>query len=179
MKTLAMLSALLLSAAGCGGGSSSAAPDGGSPSPGNPDRDAASGVSAGDDGSIVSMSGGDSGAVEDGTVPGADAGGEAGVTPAAMVNPAPGTKFFVGTNFWNIDWEGQADFFQSGVDFTTATNPWVPEFLTDLAPYSVLRFMDWNETNTSNNPQASWSTRKLKTQPQSEPVAFEWQIDLC
>src|SRR6202012_4159466 len=65
------------------------------------------------------------------------------------------------------------------VDFTTVTDPWRPELLADLAPYEVLRFMDWNQTNTSNNAQAVWSTRKLKTQPQSEPVAFEWQIDLC
>ncbi len=181
MKTLAMLSALLVSAAGCGGGGggSSAAPDSGSPSPGSANQDAASGVSAGDDGSIVSMNGGDSGAVEDGTVPGADAGGEAGGTPAAMVNPAPGTKFFVGTNFWNIDWEGQGDFFQDGVDFTTVTNPWRPDLLSDLAPYAVLRFMNWNQTNDSNNAQAVWSTRKQKTQPQNEPVAFEWQINLC
>ena len=95
------------------------------------------------------------------------------------MNPAPGTSFFVGAKFWNIDWEGQGDYFQSGVDFSTTTNPWVPELLSDLAPYHVLRFMDLNQTNDSNNPQAVWSTRKQKTDPQSEPVAFEWQIDLC
>jgi hypothetical protein len=96
-----------------------------------------------------------------------------------MLNPAPGSAFFIGTNFWNIDWEGQGDFFQSNVDFTTTTDPWRPDFLAELAPYKVLRFMDWNETNDSNNPQAVWSTRKQKTQMQNEPVAFEWQIDLC
>ncbi|HEY6477698.1 MAG TPA: hypothetical protein VI456_14040 [Polyangia bacterium] len=97
----------------------------------------------------------------------------------AMANPAPGQSFFIGANFWNVDWEGQADYFQSGVNFSTTTNPWVPQLLTDLAPYHVLRFMDWNLTNNSNNPQAVWSTRKQKTDAQSEPVAFEWQIDLC
>jgi hypothetical protein len=106
----------------------------------------------------------------------AGAGGAAGV---AMANPAPGTSFFIGANFWNVDWEGAADYFQSGVDWSTTTNPWVPQLLTDLAPYHVLRFMDWNLTNNSNNPQAVWSTRTQKTATQKEPVAFEWQIDLC
>ncbi|HEX4334603.1 MAG TPA: hypothetical protein VH062_01745 [Polyangiaceae bacterium] len=105
--------------------------------------------------------------------------GGAGGSGTALVNPAPGSKFFVGANFWNIDWEGQGDFFQSNVDWTTTTNPWQPALLTDLAPYHVLRFMDWNQTNDSNNPQAVWDTRKQKTQNQNEPVAFEWQIDLC
>jgi hypothetical protein len=105
----------------------------------------------------------------DGPVPGVD----------VLVNPAPGSKLFVGANFWNIDWEGSSDFFESGVDFTTAANPWKPQLLTDLAPYHVLRFMDWNLTNDSNNPQAVWTTRTQKTQAQGEPVAFEWQVDLC
>jgi hypothetical protein len=39
--------------------------------------------------------------------------------------------------------------------------------------------MDWNLTNNSNNPQAAWSTRTQKNVTQKEPVAFEWQIDLC
>jgi hypothetical protein len=108
---------------------------------------------------------------------GAASGGTAG--SVALANPAPGSRFFVGANFWNIDWEGQGDFFQSGVDFTTTTNPWLPQLLTDLAPYHVLRFPDWNQINNSNNSQAVWSTRKQKTAPQNEPVAFEWQIDLC
>ena len=97
----------------------------------------------------------------------------------ALTNPAPGSKLFLGANFWNIDWEGQSDFFATGVDFATTTNPWRPELLADLAPYHVLRFMDWNLTNDANNPQAVWSTRKQKTAAQGSPVAFEWQIDLC
>jgi hypothetical protein len=98
---------------------------------------------------------------------------------AAMVNPAPATRLFVGANFWNIAWEGQADFFRSNVDFATATNPWDPQFLADLAPYRVLRFMDWTLTNDDPNPQADWSTRRQTTDPQDGSVAFEWQIDLC
>jgi len=96
-----------------------------------------------------------------------------------MANPAPGSGFFVGANFWNIDWEGQNDYFQSNVDFSTTTNPWLPQFISDLAPYHVLRFMDWNQINDDPNPQADWSTRTQKTDSQGEPVAFEWQIDLC
>jgi hypothetical protein len=117
------------------------------------------------------------GALGTGGAPGA--GGAAGGSSSALATPAPGSGFFVGANFWNIDWEGQGDYFQSGVDFSTTTNPWLPQLLTDLAPYHVLRFMDWNQTNDSNNPQAVWSTRTQKTAPQTEPVAFEWQIDLC
>jgi hypothetical protein len=137
-------------------------------------------TSAGDDGAVAS-NGGDSstgGGIEASGLDGNAASSEGGRAPS-MANPAPGTKFFIGTNFWNIDWEGQTDFFVDNVDFTTVTDPWKPALLADLAPYAVLRFMDWNQTNVSNNPQAVWSTRKLKTQPQSEPVAFEWQIDLC
>jgi hypothetical protein len=102
-----------------------------------------------------------------------------GASAPALVNPGPASKFFVGTNFWNVDWEGADDYFVSNVDFATTTNPWQPQLLLDLAPYAVLRFMDWNQTNSSNNPQAAWSTRTQKTAAQSEPVAFEWQIDLC
>ncbi len=109
----------------------------------------------------------------------ATAAADSGKSTGPLANPAPGSKFFVGANFWNIDWEGRGDFFASGVDFATTKNPWRPELLADLAPYHVLRFMDWNLTNDSNNPQAIWSTRKQPTAMQGSPVAFEWQIDLC
>ncbi|HEY5955508.1 MAG TPA: hypothetical protein VIV60_03095 [Polyangiaceae bacterium] len=99
---------------------------------------------------------------------------------AALLNPAPGTKAFVGVNFWRIDWEGTADFFLSNVQWQTVQNPWQPQLLTDLAPFTVLRFMDWNLTNDDPNPQSNWASRKLPTQSQtSEPIAFEWQLDLC
>src|SRR5512145_729452 len=104
----------------------------------------------------------------------------AGASSSALVNPAPGSKAFVGVNFWRIDWEGAADFFLPNVNWATVTNPWQPQLLSDLAPFSVLRFMDWNLTNDDPNPQSVWSTRKLPTQSQtSEPIAFEWQLDLC
>jgi hypothetical protein len=129
-------------------------------------------------GKPVTAGAGGGGGVASGGATGTGGAATGGAT-GAMANPAPGQSFFIGANFWNDDWEGQADYFQSGVDFSTTTNPWVPQLLTDLAPYHVLRFMDWNLTNNSSNPQAVWSTRKQKTDAQSEPVAFEWQIDLC
>jgi hypothetical protein len=125
----------------------------------------------------TSGSGGATGAGGVATGTGGSATGSGGA--GGMANPAPGASFFIGANFWNVDWEGSADYFQSGVNWSTTTNPWVPQLLTDLAPYHVLRFMDWNLTNNSNNPQAVWSTRTQKTATQKEPIAFEWQIDLC
>jgi hypothetical protein len=113
------------------------------------------------------------------TTSGSTSSGTGGTTPA-LTNPAPGGKLFAGVNFWRIDWEGAGDYFMSGVDFATVTNPWQPALFTDLAPFHVVRFMDWNATNDATNPQASWSTRKPKTGDQTKaPVAFEWQIDLC
>jgi hypothetical protein len=130
-------------------------------------------------------SGGSSG--RGGATPGGQAGatgqsgGQGGAgTSADLVNPPPGSKFFVGANFWRIDWEGTADFFQAKVDWTTVENPWQPQLLADLAPYKVLRFMDWNLANSDPNPQAVWNTRRQKTDKQTaEPIAYEWQIDLC
>jgi len=182
-----ILSALSLSVAGCGSAPNATKPDSGAAAGGDGANSGGSGsssdASAGSSGAGSasgngSGSDGASGSTDSGGS-GADGGPEAGSGKPAMVNPAPASKFFIGANFWNIDWEGEGDFFQSGVDFTTTSNPWRPELLADLTPYSVLRFMDWNQTNNSNNPQASGSTRKQKTQPQNEPVAFEWQIDLC
>ena len=155
------VSAGLSCAMACGGGAGA---------PSNGGRDGGSAGNTGSGGRTTSAGGGGGAAA---------GGGPGGGASGTLVNPAPGAAFFVGANFWNVDWEGQSDYFQSGVDFTTTSNPWVPELLSDLAPYHVLRFMDWNQTNDSNNPQAVWSTRKQKTDPQSEPVAFEWQIDLC
>lgn len=100
-----------------------------------------------------------------------------------LINPAPGSKPFMGANFWNIEWEGESNYFSSGVDWSTTKDPWNPMFLQDLAPYKVLRFMDWNQTNKTgdypSNPQADWSTRVKPTDDQSIPIAYEWQIDLC
>ncbi len=86
----------------------------------------------------------------------------------------------MGVNFWRIEWEGATDYFLPSVKFATVTDPWQPALFTDLAPFHVVRFMDWNATNDASNPQANWSTRKPKSGDQTAaPVAFEWQIDAC
>lgn len=154
---------------------------------------AASATSSGGSGNTTSSggtAGGTSGGGSGSTAPGGSTstggaasgsatGGATGDGTTTLANPGPGSKFFIGTNFWNIDWEPSDNYFQANVDFATTTNPWQPQLLSDLAPYAVIRFMDWNMTNNSNNPQAVWSTRTQKTASQHEPVAFEWQIDLC
>ena len=96
-----------------------------------------------------------------------------------FVNPAPGSKFFVGANFWNESWEPTSDYFADNVKWATTTNPWNPALFTDLAPYAhVLRFMDWNRTN--DQVTGSWSARaQPNVAPGDRGVAYEWQIDLC
>lgn len=90
----------------------------------------------------------------------------------------------IGTNFWfRTDWSGETPF-KAGVDFATTTDPWNPVFLGELYPYTLLRFMDWHQTNLSG--QSSWDTRRQKTDPNQKnmkaadpAVAIEWMIDLC
>ena len=97
-----------------------------------------------------------------------------------LANPAPGSKLFLGVNFWRIDWMGADQFFKTGVNFATVTNPWRDDLITDLAPFHAIRYMDWNLANVSPNPQANWDTRPKKTDNQNkDPIAYEWQIDLC
>ncbi|HSC88183.1 MAG TPA: hypothetical protein VLC09_12960 [Polyangiaceae bacterium] len=104
--------------------------------------------------------------------------GGTGSGTGGLLNPAPASRSFAGTNFWNVEWE-RSNILLPDVDFATTTNPWVPELLTGLEPYSVLRLMDWNGTNADETPQAHFDTRKKKTEPQGELIAYEWQIDLC
>lgn len=98
-------------------------------------------------------------------------------SPDASSNPTSGSMF-MGTNFWDIRWgNGSKDYFASGVDFATVKNPWRSDFLAELAPYKVLRFMDWMLTN--NSTETSWSQRTKQTDAKQAPVAYEWMIDLC
>lgn len=96
-----------------------------------------------------------------------------------MTNPLPGSGEFVGANIWNIDWQGQQHIFKPGTDFATASDPWHEGLVAELYPYKVLRFTDWNDTNFRDSVQAHFATRKPKTGMQDQPVAMEWQIDLC
>lgn len=88
----------------------------------------------------------------------------------------------LGINFWNKNWgTGWADYFNSGINWSTVTNPWRQAFIDDLvnAKYKVIRFMDWVPTNSST--VETWSQRIPKTADHytSVGVAYEWQIDLC
>jgi hypothetical protein len=104
---------------------------------------------------------------------------ERSAAPDELVNPAPGKGMFLGANFWNLDWQGAGEYFFDRASFAPDSSPWLPQFLRDLAPYRVLRFMDWNLTNDADNPQSTWATRSSRGQAQHEPIAYEWQIDLC
>ncbi len=67
-----------------------------------------------------------------------------------------------------------------GFEATYAAQPFHPLFLERLAPYAVLRFMDWGQTNRS--PITSWSERKLpdyRSQHGQNGVAYELMADLC
>ncbi len=39
--------------------------------------------------------------------------------------------------------------------------------------------MEWNDINFAQTAQAHFGTRKAQTANQNQPVAYEWQIDLC
>lgn len=98
---------------------------------------------------------------------------------AGMTQPLPGAASFAGVNFWNVDWQGQNEYFREGTDFSRTSDPWRKDLLEGLAPYRVLRFMDWANTNADQTTESHFATRKQKTAPQNQPVALEWQIDLC
>jgi hypothetical protein len=132
------------------------------------------------------------------------------VTPAVVtpvvVTPAvvkPSGSMQIGTNFWyhtpNEDnWSGETSL-KSGINWSTAygsgaqglaaTNIWNDTFISELAPYAALRFMDWGNVNHSQI--TSWSQRMLPTDPKNAAVyidslspannpgmAYEWMIDL-
>lgn len=126
-------------------------------------------------------------------------------TPVPVPTPVPtGTGTMqIGTNFWyhtaNEDnWSGETSL-KSGINWATAygsgsnglaaTNIWDATFISELAPYTVLRFMDWGNVNHSHI--TSWSQRMLATDPKNAAVyidslspannpgmAYEWMIDL-
>ncbi len=168
------------SEAGQGGAGSSAGQGGAGMDAGVAGRAGSAGLSAG--------SGGNAGQTQGG----AGASGSAG--SAAGTGGSPSTTMQLGTNFWYLaTWSGQTTYV-SGVNWPTAytsgANIWNPAFVAELAPYSVLRFMDWGNTNHSQ--LTSWSQRRLPTDPgnatiyidaQSAPpnpgLAYEWMIDLC
>lgn len=100
----------------------------------------------------------------------------------------------IGTNFWFLtSWSGETPF-KTGINWATAyssgTDIWNPTFISELAPYDTLRFMDWGATNHSKVQY--WSQRRLPTDPGNADIgyidgsspltpglAYEWMIDLC
>lgn len=105
---------------------------------------------------------------------------ERSTSAAELINPAPGSDVFLGANFWRLGWQDPHEYILPQASFASAEQaPWRPQFLHELTPYRVLRFMDWNLTNDATNPQSSWTTRQTAGQAQREAVAYEWQIDLC
>lgn len=122
----------------------------------------------------------------------------------SVTHPVTSNTMKVGTNFWyhtplDDNWSGEAAM-KPGIDWASAygagvgglgaVNIWNEAWLSELAPYSTLRFMDWANTNWSGI--TSWSQRMLPTDPAnyeaySDPgsppvnpgVAYEWFIDLC
>lgn len=64
--------------------------------------------------------------------------------------------------------------------FEDADSTFHPLYIERLRPFSVIRFMDWMHTNTSNIN--NWSDRPSKnyyTQAQRDGVALEYMIELC
>ena len=88
-------------------------------------------------------------------------------------------KIDLGTNLWNAGWHKEDDIFLPSIKRVNPDdrNPWNPQFLKDLRPYSTIRFMDWSNVNNATRTQ--FSQRKLKTDPNQVPAAYEWMIDLC
>lgn len=97
----------------------------------------------------------------------------------------------IGTNFWfNVDWSGCTPM-KENINWETAykngDDIWNETFVSELAPFTTLRFMDWNNTNGSKIVE--WSERRLPNDPGNaqssvDPnnpagLAYEWMIDLC
>lgn len=85
----------------------------------------------------------------------------------------------IGTNFWQIDWGG-SDPFKDGHRNVTGDNPWREDFLKQMQTYTCLRFMDYGRTNMAEKVHSpDWDKRKQKADKNQNPMAWEWQIDLC
>lgn len=126
------------------------------------------------------------------------------VVTVTVAAAPPTATMKIGTNFWyhtaladnwsgevsvvpNIDW---ATAYGAGDNGLAATNIWNPAWLLELAPYSTLRFMVWENINWS--AVTSWADRLVPTDPRNAELyidesttgvvpgmAYEWEIDLC
>ena len=69
-----------------------------------------------------------------------------------------------------------------GTEATYTTQPFNPEYLKKIAPFKVLRFMEWARTNNNQPPQVKWAERAHlvdATYTASAGVPFELMIDLA
>jgi hypothetical protein len=103
-------------------------------------------------------------------------------TPGALVQSPVASaagRMKIGTNFWNLEWGIWDDVFKVGATFTRGASPWRGRFLQEVAPYAALRFMDFGQTNDSD--ERTWSDRTAPDAPaaQQTRLAYEWMIDLC
>ena len=69
-----------------------------------------------------------------------------------------------------------------GTEPSHATQPFNPEYLKKIAPFKVLRFMDWARTNDNQPPLVEWAKRARlddMTYTAGAGVPFELMIDLA
>ncbi len=98
---------------------------------------------------------------------------------------ASGEPVLMGQNFWAVPWGG-SDPFQPDAQHVRGPNPWKPGFIEEVKPYHIIRFMDWNHTNSHYGDKegfqvqgTGWMDRKQKSAPDQRLVAYEWQVDAC
>ncbi|MFP4145272.1 MAG: hypothetical protein ACLFV3_09025 [Phycisphaeraceae bacterium] len=89
----------------------------------------------------------------------------------------------IGQNFWAVPWGG-SDPFQPGFRDVEGPDPFKPGFIEEVTPYHIIRFMDWNHTNSHVGEKEGfqvddfeWMSRKQKDDPNQMLVAYEWQVD--
>jgi len=101
---------------------------------------------------------------------------------AADSRPMPiGQNFIpVGWGKWTMEHGTGTDPFRGGRENITGFDPiWTPEFLEEIRPFTVYRFMDWCYVNNTDRSGA-WADRASPTDPGAwYPIAFEHMIDLC
>jgi chitodextrinase len=106
----------------------------------------------------------------------------------ALMSPENTTataNMIIGTNFWDIAWGGSdpwANGYSNAIDPAKVNdptyNPWNTTFLSEIAFYKCLRFMDFGRTN-NNTTEKNWSDRILETNVKQDKMSVFWMIDLC
>ncbi len=126
-----------------------------------------------------------------------------GAGASIISTPGPGNRFFVnvppqtapnGGIILRLTATSPGDpirnirFIMAGFEATADAQPFHPLFLSTLAPYKLIRFMDWMGTNGSTIQNFSqWKTLASATQTvidlgsgeHGSGVAFEYMVDLC